>query len=366
MSVEKQIPSLCKLYSFYKELPEEFLDETDEDSYFYNHIFDISQSQHRIVRVSRGSKKQSFASNLIQCCDLKTQQRYILQEEVNISKRELTCLVDNLRDFLKIFDQASKCIQIPLPKPKVGIGSTKSKNNLLVRHYNDNIEHPNRQIRLSFPFGNNNCCLFSLKNFELHGNELIPTEIVNLNNREIHRLRRIQKPLLRCKQVWKNWEQLKCVAHSLLIVGMTIALLFSFDTCIVQIQSVQVDFACTKRLFSLSAEAIINARNARLYVRCAIFLLKTKKLLFLVAWPRGLHFWREPKISSRSYWRCLLSWQVLFQQREMRFPWWFCKNSEIHLCLWKVRSLVVCSQSSLYVTRARKNDKNRQNTFFLC
>ena len=113
MSVKKQIPSLCKLYSVYEEIPEEFLDETDVYSFFYHNIFDISQSQHRIVRVSWGSNKKSFAIKLIQFCGLKTQQRYILQEEVNISKRELTCLVDNLRDFLKTFDQVSKSIQIP-------------------------------------------------------------------------------------------------------------------------------------------------------------------------------------------------------------------------------------------------------------
>ena len=184
MSVKKQIPSWCKLYTFYEEIPEEFLDETDVDSYFYHNIFDISQSQHRIVRVSRGSNKKSFAIKLFQFCDLKTQQRYILQEEVNISKKELTCLVDNLRDFLKTFDQASKCIQIPLPKPKVDIGSTKSKDNLFAHHYNDIIEHPNRQIRLSFRFENNNSCVFSLKKFELHGNQFILTKIVNLNHRE--------------------------------------------------------------------------------------------------------------------------------------------------------------------------------------
>ena len=101
MSVKKQIASLCKPYSFYEEIPEEFLDETDVDSYFYHNIFDISQSQHRILRVSRGSNKKSFAVKLFQFCDLETKQRYNLQEEVNISERELTCLVDNLRDFLK-------------------------------------------------------------------------------------------------------------------------------------------------------------------------------------------------------------------------------------------------------------------------
>ena len=140
-----------------------FLDETDVISYFYHNIFNISQSQHRIVRVSRGSNKKSFAIKLFQFCKLKTQQRCILQEEVNISKRERTCLVENLRDFLKTFDQASKCIQIPLPKPKVEIGSTKSKDNLFAHYYNNIIEHPNRQIRLSFRFGNNNSYVFSLK-----------------------------------------------------------------------------------------------------------------------------------------------------------------------------------------------------------
>ena len=188
MSVKKQLLSLCKLYSFYEEIPEEFLDETDVDSYFYLNIFDISQSHHRKVRKSIGSNKNSFAIKLIQFCDLKTQQRYILQEEVNISKRELTCLVDNVRDFLKTFDKASNCIQIPLPKPKVEIGSTKLKDNLFAHHYNDIIEQTNRQIRLSFRFENNNSCVFSLKKFELHGNQFILTEIINLNHREIHHL----------------------------------------------------------------------------------------------------------------------------------------------------------------------------------
>ena len=105
---------------------------------------------------------------------------------MNSSKREPTCLVDNLHDFLKTLDQASKCIQIPLAKPKVEIGSTKSKDNLFAHYYNDIIEHPIRQICLSFRFGNNKCCGFSFKEFESHGNQLILKEVVNRNLREIH------------------------------------------------------------------------------------------------------------------------------------------------------------------------------------
>ena len=190
MCAKKQIPSMCKLYSFYGEIPEEILDETDVDSYFYHNIFDVSQSQHRIVRVSRGSNKNSFAIKLIQFCDFKTQQCHIFQAELNICKRELSCLVDSLRDFLKTFNHASKCIQIPLPKPNVEIGSTKSIDNLFCPYHNDIIEHPNRQIRLTFPFENNNSCVFSIKKFELHGIQFILTKIVNLNHREFHHLYR--------------------------------------------------------------------------------------------------------------------------------------------------------------------------------
>ena len=213
MSVKKQIPSLCKLHSFYEEIPEEFLDETDVDSYFYHDTFDNSQSQHRIVQVSRVSNKKSFAIKLFQFCDLKTQQRYILQEEVNISKNELTCLVNNLRDILKPFDQASKCIQIPLPKPKVEIGSTKSKVNLFAHYYHDIIEHPNRQICLSLRFGNNNSCVFFLKKFELQGNQFILAEIVNLNYREIHHLYKNGYYVAnKCEKIESNYN-VWCIHH---------------------------------------------------------------------------------------------------------------------------------------------------------
>ena len=55
---------------------------------------------------------------------------------------------------------------------------------------------------------------------------------------------------------------------------------------------------------------------------------------------------------------------IMFQQREMRISWRLCNNSQIHLWLWKVWSLVVCSQSSFYVKRARNDDRNRQKKVF--
>ena len=115
-----------------------------------------------------------------------TQQHFILQEEVTVSQKELSSVVDSLCNFRKTFDKAINCLQNPLLKAKNEIESTKSKNNLIAQNYIDMIEHPNRQIRLSFRFGNNNSCVFSIKKFELHGDKFILTETLNLNHREKH------------------------------------------------------------------------------------------------------------------------------------------------------------------------------------
>ena len=95
MSVKKQSPSSWKLYSLKKQMPEN--DKIDVHRYFNNNIFDISQCQHRLVLLSKGSQKKSFAMKLLQFCDLMTQQRYILQKEKIISNGELSSLVYSLR-----------------------------------------------------------------------------------------------------------------------------------------------------------------------------------------------------------------------------------------------------------------------------
>ena len=96
--------------------------------------------------------------------------------------------------------------------------------------------------------------------------------------------------------MWINREQLQSVVLSTLIVGITIARFFLLETCIVQIQSVWVNFACTKRLFNLLAKAFINVRNVGLCARCAKFVLKVKQIPFLVAWSRVYIFEASPKL----------------------------------------------------------------------
>ena len=187
MSTKKQISSWCKLFSRYEEIPEEFLDETEVDGYFYHNTLDISQSHNRIVRVSKGSNKNSFAFKVFQFCDSNLQQRFILKEEVSISKK-VKSLLDSLGDFLRAFDQANKVSQIPLPKPKFEIGFTKAKDELFSHCYKDKVERLNRQIRSSFRFERNKTCVFYIKKFEHYGDQFILTEVVNLGYREIKHL----------------------------------------------------------------------------------------------------------------------------------------------------------------------------------
>ena len=83
---------------------------------------------------------------------------------------------------------------------------------------------------------------------------------------------------------------------------MIIALLFSLGTCIAQIQSVSVNFACTKRLFNLLAEAIINVLNARPCARCGILPLKIKRIPFSCRLVQVFTFLKKVQLQFKMLW----------------------------------------------------------------
>ena len=189
MSIKKQIPSLRKLYTIYGEFPESFLDETDVDSCFHHNILDIALIDNRILRVSKSSNKKNFAFKLFQFCKLKNQQRFILEEEVSVSIKELAAFLNTLRQFLKQNDKTVKFPALyPLPKPKQEIGFTLFKDELFAHYFQDIKEHCNRQIRLSFRFERNKECCFSIKKFKIVGEQNVLTEIIKLRHCEVHSL----------------------------------------------------------------------------------------------------------------------------------------------------------------------------------
>ena len=104
-----------------------------------------------------------------------------------------------------------------------------------------------------------------------------------------------KKTIAMCKQVWNNWEQLRYVTHSPVIVDITIALLNLLRLCFVKVQNVRVYFLCSKRLFNLSAEATINLLNPRPRVRWAIFPLKNKQVRSSWSLAKGFTFLKRRK-----------------------------------------------------------------------
>ena len=154
--------SLCRLSSVYEEIPEDLLGETDIDCYCHHNILGISQSHHRIVRVSQGSSKKSFAFKVFHFSDSKLQQRFNLKEEVSSSKKETETLLDYWGEFFEAFDQANNLSPITKPQPKIVMGSTRAEDELFSHCYRDKVEQMNGKIRLSFRLEKNKNCVFSI------------------------------------------------------------------------------------------------------------------------------------------------------------------------------------------------------------
>ena len=100
MSVKNYMPSLSQLFSIWEEKSKEFSDEIDVDSYFYHNVFDISQSQHRLARVTKRLQQKTSCIQFVPILRFEDTAALKFREESNILKRELKSLVDNLCDTL--------------------------------------------------------------------------------------------------------------------------------------------------------------------------------------------------------------------------------------------------------------------------
>ena len=120
---------------------------------------------------------------------MKNQQRFILEEEVSVSLKEFEAILNTLRQFLK---QNDKTVKFPalytLPKPKQEIGFTLFKGELFAQYFQDIKEHCNRQICLYFRFERKRECCFSIKKFQIVGEQNVVREIINLRHCEVHSL----------------------------------------------------------------------------------------------------------------------------------------------------------------------------------
>ena len=130
---------------------------------------------------------KNFAFKLIQLRNLKNQQRFILEEEVSVSLKELAATLNTIRHFLKQNDKTVKFPLHPLPKPKQEIGFTLSNDGHFAHYFPDIEQHYSRQIYLSFCFERNMGCWLSIKKFQSVGEQNDQTEITNLRHCKVYR-----------------------------------------------------------------------------------------------------------------------------------------------------------------------------------
>ena len=111
----------------------------------------------------------------------KNQQRFNPEEEVSVLLKELAAFWITLRQFLKQYDIAVKSPALhSLPKQKQENGFTLFEDDLFA-HYFQDINEP-----LSFRFQRNKECFFSIKQFQIVGEQNVLTEIIKLPHCEVY------------------------------------------------------------------------------------------------------------------------------------------------------------------------------------
>ena len=209
---------------------------------------------------------------------------------MNIPWRELSSLVDSLRDFLKTFDKASKCLKVAIAKPEIQIGSTKSVDNLFALYYNDVMEHPKRQIVYPSDVETTVPASFPSKKLNYTAINLFLHKLSNLTIAKFTISTRTDGTLQTSVKQMRVNTMCSAFTPDFGYDNSTINLI---GDVIVRIQCVWVKIACTNRVFNLSAEAIINVRNARLCARCAIFFLEIKRIPFPWRLAKGFIFFKR-------------------------------------------------------------------------
>ena len=120
---------MCKLYSVYEEIPEEILDETDVDSYFYHNILDISQSTTEQCELAKDPTKTLLHSkrfifgNKIYSSDL------FSRKKSAFSKKKLSLYSIVWVNFSKHLIKPTKYRSFHYPNQKLRLGLQKQETN---------------------------------------------------------------------------------------------------------------------------------------------------------------------------------------------------------------------------------------------
>ena len=103
---------------------------------------------------------------------------------MNFSKKEIRSLIGSLINFFQGFDNTSKCLEKPLPKPNFTTGFAKSEDIIFPHYFKHNIERSADNFFCRSVLKTNLESFFFIHKFEKHGNHFILSKLVGLNHVE--------------------------------------------------------------------------------------------------------------------------------------------------------------------------------------
>ena len=183
-----------------------------------------------------------------------------------IFSKTISPFAESLRDFLKTCDKTSKGVQNALPKSIIETGSTTLKTTSLLITWKISL---NIQTGILVYFSDPETTNLAFSLAKSWNYSIISSYLQKLSTSTIDNLPPLQEPLLRCWQVWNDWEQLRSYA---------LTRDCRYDNSIVKAvgnvfcpNAMCSERLCLQKNFNLWVEATSNVLSALPRVRCVTF-----------------------------------------------------------------------------------------------
>ena len=95
------------------------IDEIDVDSYFFHNFLDVFIVQNRVIRLSKGLFRETYSIKEFTFDSHIAYQNFKLTAELHLTRKEILFILENLKLIKKSYDNISKTLFIPYPKPKI-------------------------------------------------------------------------------------------------------------------------------------------------------------------------------------------------------------------------------------------------------
>ena len=161
---QKHLNFLELLYKKKEKIPIDFLiDEIDVDSYFLNNFLDVFIVQNRVIRLSKGLFRETYSIKEFTFDPQIAYQSFKLTAELHLTRKEILFVLESLKLNKKLYDNVSKTLFIPYPKPK--FLKTPQKSSLILHFFEDFQSSKSCLIRFGIRFPE--VCFENFVNFGL-------------------------------------------------------------------------------------------------------------------------------------------------------------------------------------------------------